>query len=50
MIEFMESMAVLCVYIARNDSTEGGHEAAKPQITLSKWRRDEDFRNVGEKK
>lgn len=37
MIEFMESMAALCVYIARNYSTGGGHEAAKPKITLSKW-------------
>lgn len=31
-LEFMESMAALCVYIARNDSTEGGHEAVEPQI------------------
>lgn len=44
-------MAALCVYAARNDSTEGGHEAVNP--VSPKWkevrRRDEDFRNVGEK-
>lgn len=28
--EFMESMARVCVCAARNDSTEGGHEAVNP--------------------